>query len=66
MRIEIHVERLPEGVYLATSRDLPGLTVEAETYEEARRVAPDVAIDLIEVERGAPLTERPGFIFTRG
>jgi predicted RNase H-like HicB family nuclease len=64
MRVEIHVERLPEGVYLATSRDVPGLTVEAETREEAQRIAPIIAIDLIEAERGSPLRERPGFTFT--
>jgi predicted RNase H-like HicB family nuclease len=63
--IAIHVERLPEGVYLATSPDLPGLTVEAESYEEARRIAPDIALDLIEAERGAPIAERPDFTFTR-
>jgi predicted RNase H-like HicB family nuclease len=63
--IEIHVQRLPEGVYLATSPDLPGLTVEAETYEEVQRIAPDIALDLIEADRGEPLREKPGFHFTR-
>ncbi len=63
MRIEIHVQRLPEGVYLATSREVPGLTVEADTREEVQRVAPEVALDLIEEEQGI-LSERPRFSFS--
>jgi predicted RNase H-like HicB family nuclease len=61
--IEIHVQRLPEGVYLATSADVPGLTVEAESREEALRIAPQVALDLVEEECGGPLPERPQFSF---
>lgn len=64
--IEIHVERLPEGVYLATSADVPGLTVEADSREEAMRLAPQVALDLIEEECGAPLPEPPRFSFQFG
>jgi predicted RNase H-like HicB family nuclease len=64
MQINIHIERLPEGVYLATSREVPGLTVEADTRDEARRIAPDIAIELLEEERGATLPEKPSFIFT--
>ena len=61
--IKIHVELLPEGVYLATSPDVPGLTVEAATRKEAERAACAVALDLIEEERGTPLYERPIFTF---
>jgi len=64
LRIEIRVQRLPEGVRLATGRDLPGLTVEADTREEAQRIAPEVARDLIEEERGSALLEWPAFTFT--
>ncbi len=63
-RVEIHVRRLPEGVYLATSPDIPGLTVEAETREAAQRAASDVAVDLMEEERGGALPQRPIFSFT--
>ncbi len=63
-RIEIHVQRLPEGVYLATSPDVPGLTVEAETREAVQRIASDVAVDLMEEEHGGALPERPIFSFT--
>jgi predicted RNase H-like HicB family nuclease len=62
-RVEIHVQRLPEGIYLATSPDVPGLTVEAETREAVQRAASDVALDLMEEERGGALPERPIFSF---
>ncbi len=48
-RITLDVERLPEGPYLGTSPDLPGLIVQAGTPEEVIRLAPDIARDLIEV-----------------
>jgi hypothetical protein len=37
--IRIRIERLPEGVYLATSLDVPGLMVETDTCGEAQRIA---------------------------
>ena len=48
---------MPEGPYLGTSPDLPGLIVQADTPEEVIRLAPDIARDLIEVmqETGQPL-----------
>ena len=33
--IRLHIERLPEGVYLATSDDVQGLVTEAPTLGEA-------------------------------
>ena len=54
-RIAIRIQRLPEGVYLATSRDLPGLTVEGDTRQAAERIAAEVALDLLEVEQGKPV-----------
>ena len=48
-RITLDVEHLPEGPYLGTSPDLPGLIVQAGTPEEVIRLAPDIARDLIEV-----------------
>ena len=47
--ITLEIERLPEGPYLGTSPDLPGLIIQADTAEEIIRLAPDVARDLIEV-----------------
>jgi predicted RNase H-like HicB family nuclease len=50
-RITLEVEHLPEGPYLGTSPDLPGLIIQADTPEEVIRLAPDIAADLIEVMR---------------
>ncbi len=46
--IRIQVERLPEGVYLATSDQLPGLVAQGRTVAEALEIARDVARKLIE------------------
>ena len=64
-RVPIHIRCLPEGVYLATSPDVPGLTVEADTREETERIATEVALDLLEVERGKP-ADPLSFLFTFG
>ena len=51
--INIHIEKLPEGVYLATSKDVQGLVAQGRTATEALEIARDVARKLIEarVER---------------
>ena len=56
-KITLEIEHLPEGPYLGTSPDLPGLIVQAETAEDVIRLAPDIAADLIQVmqEMGQPL-----------
>ena len=46
--INIHVEKLPEGVYLATSKDMPGLVAQGRTITEALEIARDVARKLID------------------
>ena len=46
--INIHVEKLPEGVYLATSEDVPGLVAQGRTATEALEIARDVARKLME------------------
>jgi predicted RNase H-like HicB family nuclease len=46
--INIHVEKLPEGVYLATSKDVQGLVAQGRTATEALEIARDVARKLIE------------------
>ncbi|HWM90689.1 MAG TPA: type II toxin-antitoxin system HicB family antitoxin [Thermoanaerobaculia bacterium] len=45
----LEVEHLPEGLYLGTSPDLPGLIVQGGTVQEVLSLAPDVAHDLIAV-----------------
>jgi predicted RNase H-like HicB family nuclease len=46
--VNIHVEKLPEGVYLATSEDMPGLVAQGRTVTEALEIARDVARKLVE------------------
>jgi predicted RNase H-like HicB family nuclease len=48
-KITLEIEQLPEGPFLGTSLDLPGLVVQADSIEEVLRLAPDVAHDLITV-----------------
>jgi len=45
--INIHLEKLPEGVYLATSEDIQGLVAQGRTATEAFEIARDVARKLI-------------------
>ena len=51
LTIKVHVELLPEGVYLATSEELPGLVAQGRTVSEALDIARDVARKLIEAQR---------------
>lgn len=46
--INIKIEELDEGGYLALSDDLPGLLAEGRTFQEAMEIAQDVARKLIE------------------
>jgi len=48
-KINVEIEQLPEGPYLGTSKDLPGLVVQADSVEEVLRLAPGIAHDLIAV-----------------
>lgn len=61
--VNLHIEKLPEGVYLATSDDVPGLVAQGRTITETLEIARDVAKKLIEAqaERAAP----PSLVTTR-
>jgi predicted RNase H-like HicB family nuclease len=48
--INLHIEHLPEGVYLATSDDLPGLVAQGRTVTETLEIARDVAKKLLEAQ----------------
>jgi predicted RNase H-like HicB family nuclease len=48
--INLHIERLPEGVYLATSDDVQGLVAQGRTIQETIEIARDVARKLIEAQ----------------
>jgi predicted RNase H-like HicB family nuclease len=49
--INLHIEKLSEGVYLATSEDVPGLVAQGRTATETLEIARDVARKLIEARR---------------
>lgn len=46
--INIHIEKLPEGYYLATSDNIQGLIAQGRTISETIEIAKDVAKKLIE------------------
>lgn len=54
--INIHIEKLPENVYLATSDDIQGLAAQGRTVTEALEIARDAARKLIDaqMERSSP------------
>ncbi len=51
LAIDVQVEELPEGVFLATSDQLPGLVAQGRTVAEALEIARDVARKIIEARR---------------
>ena len=56
--IQLHIEKLPEGLYLATSDEVQGLVAQGRTIQETIEIARDVAKKLIEAQTGtgtAPL-----------
>ena len=46
--IQIHIEKLPEGYYLATSDDVQGLIAQGRTITETLEIARDVVKKLLE------------------
>jgi len=48
LMINLHIEKLPEGVYLATCEDLPGLVAQGRTIQETLEIARDVGKKLLE------------------
>lgn len=55
--VNLHIEKLPEGVYLATSEEVPGLVAQGRTLSETLEIARDVARRLLEAQ-----SERNGAI----
>ena len=50
--IQRHIEKLPEGIYLATSDEVQGLVAQGRTIQETIEIARDVARKLIEEQSG--------------
>lgn len=48
--VNLHIEKLPEGVYLATSDEVPGLVAQGRTIAETLEIARDVAKKLLEAQ----------------
>ncbi|HEV8158011.1 MAG TPA: hypothetical protein VGP58_03205 [Pyrinomonadaceae bacterium] len=48
--INLHIEKLPEGFYLATSDSIQGLIAQGRTVSETLEIARDVAKKLIEAQ----------------
>ncbi len=48
--INLHIERLPEGVYLATSDQVQGLIAQGRTIQETFEIARDIAKKLLEAQ----------------
>jgi len=59
--VNLHIEKLPEGVYLATSEDLQGLVAQGRTIQETVEIARDVAKKILEAkhERDGDLSLPP-------
>jgi len=49
--LNIHIKKLPEGVYLATSESVPGLVAQGRTVTETLEIARDVARKLLEAKQ---------------
>ena len=49
--VKVHLEKLPEGYYLATSDDVQGLVAQGRTMSETLEIARDVARKLIEAQK---------------
>ena len=48
--VNLQIEKLPEGVYLATSDNIQGLVVQGNSITETIEIARDVAKKLIEAQ----------------
>ncbi len=57
--IQLHIERLPEGGYLATSDEVQGLVAQGRTIQESVEIARDVAKKLIEAQSGSGAVSLP-------
>ena len=51
--VQLHIERLPEGVCLATSDDIQGLVAQGRTITETIEIARDIARKLIDSQTGS-------------
>lgn len=57
--VQLHIEHLPEGVYLSTSNELQGLVAQGRTIAETIEIARDVAKKLIEAQKSGAYAKLP-------
>jgi predicted RNase H-like HicB family nuclease len=57
--VNLHIEKLPEGYYLATSDSIQGLIAQGRTISETIEIAKDVAKKLIEAQEDQISTLNP-------
>lgn len=50
--IQLHIEKLPKGFYLATSDDVQGLIAQGGILQETIEIARDIAKKLIKSQTG--------------
>ncbi len=63
--VKLHIERQPEGVWLATSEEVPGLVAQGRTVTETLEIARDVARKLLEARserQGQPGLDETGAV----
>jgi len=48
--VNLHIEKLSDDVYLATSDEIPGLVAQGRTVSETLEIARDVAKKLLETQ----------------
>jgi predicted RNase H-like HicB family nuclease len=49
--VNLHIEKLPEGMYLATSDAIQGLMAQGRTIQETIDIARDVAKKILEAQQ---------------
>ena len=52
-KIDLQIEKLPEGYYLATSSSVQGLVAQGRTISETLEIARDVAKKLLEAQENS-------------
>lgn len=60
-KIILHIEKLPEGFYLATSDSIQGLIAQGRTIAETLEIARDVAKKLLEAQEPGSQLSLQGF-----
>ena len=60
--LNLHIEKLSEGVSLATSDEVQGLVAQGRTIQETIEIARDVAKKLFEAQADRTGKKRPGKI----